>query len=101
MKKLIFFVLDQVHGAPLLKNKGLKKLECFSKKRFKELKAMVKEIKDVVIAYSLKKKKKPKRNRGKKGEFLNDIELQRDICIEYKGRKKDKYPMSIDSEKKL
>jgi len=37
-------VLSQVDHDPLLKVNELKKLECFSKKRFKELKGIFKEI---------------------------------------------------------
>jgi len=38
------FVLAQVHGDPLFRNREIKKLECFSKKRFGELKKAVRVL---------------------------------------------------------
>src|SRR3989338_5478676 len=46
------FVLAQVHRDPLFKIKGLRKLECFSEKRFEELKILIKEY----ISFSRGKK---------------------------------------------
>src|SRR3990167_6481279 len=46
------FVLAQVHRDPLFKIKGLRKLECFSEKRFEELKILIKEY----ISFSRVKK---------------------------------------------
>jgi len=37
-------VLAQVHGDPLFRNRESKKLECFSKKRFGELKKAVRVL---------------------------------------------------------
>jgi len=37
-------VLAQVHGDPLFRNREIKKLECFSKKRFGELKKAVRVL---------------------------------------------------------
>src|SRR3990172_5548905 len=46
------YVLAQVHRDPLFKIKGLRKLECFSEKRFEELKILIKEY----ISFSRGKK---------------------------------------------
>ena len=47
-----YCVLAQVHRDPLFKIKGLRKLECFSEKRFEELKILIKEY----ISFSRGKK---------------------------------------------
>lgn len=45
-------VLAQAHCDPLFKIKGLRKLECFSEKRFEELKILIKEY----VSFSRDKK---------------------------------------------
>jgi hypothetical protein len=44
LKFSLKFVLAQAHRDPLIKIKGLRKIECFSEKRFKELKRAIKEL---------------------------------------------------------
>jgi 2C-methyl-D-erythritol 2,4-cyclodiphosphate synthase len=73
-------VLTQVDGDSLCKINRLKKLECFSKERFK----------DINVDYNLKKKrKKIKKEKDKIEErvIYDDKEIQRDILsIGYKDR---------------
>lgn len=94
--------MSQVDHDPLCRVKGLKKLECFNKKKFKELKDIFKKI---AIVHSLKKKKKLKKDEEKREErFVEEIELQRDILFtEYKDKEevwmdKEKWDMVIDFE---
>jgi hypothetical protein len=95
--------LSQADRAPLCRIKRLKKLECFNRGRFKELKDRFKEINFV---YYLKKKKRLKKEEKKVEErvIYDDIKIQRDIlCIGYKDREeewigKEKWDMVIDFE---
>jgi len=69
---LLKLVLSQVDHDPLLRVNGLKKLECFSNKRFKELKGIFKEI---VTCYSESDKKRSSKEK-KKGERIERLQYQ-------------------------
>lgn len=95
-------ILSKVDRVPLLEIRGIKKLECFSEKRFSRLKEIYKEIKGVLKSdtKSLHKRFKSKEvdeNLGLEPIEKRDINFSIDIFQDL-GFERERWDLVIDME---